>query len=91
MPVLPPQQPSNDWDSNNYVVIMTRILVVVGVTYFVRSVYLHVTRLRVPNDENPIAGTLSSNHPACMRSEVIQVVKAQVLSVCLPSNQLSVG
>lgn len=61
MPVLPSQQPSNDWDSNVYVVTVTRILVVVGATYLIRSMYQYTTRLRLPNDGNRIAGTLSSD------------------------------
>ena len=61
MPVLPPQEHSNDWDSNIYVVTVTRILVVVGMTYLIRSVYQYVTRLRSPNNGNSIAGTLSSD------------------------------
>lgn len=61
MPALPRQQQSNDWDSNIYVVTVTRILVVVGVTYLIRSVYLYITRLRLPNDGNSIIGTLSSD------------------------------
>ena len=61
MPVLPSQQQSNDWDSNIYVVTVTRVLVVVGVTYLIRSVYQYVTRLRSPNNGNSIAGTLSSD------------------------------
>ena len=61
MPVLPPQQQSNGWGSNIYVVTVTRILVVVGATYLIRSVYQYITRLRLPNDGNHIAGTLSSD------------------------------
>lgn len=39
MPPLPlsPQQP--DWSSNSYIVSMTRILVVVGVSFLARSLY----------------------------------------------------
>ena len=61
MPVLPSQQQSNDWDSNIYVVTVTRILVVMGANYLIRSVYQHITRLRVPNDGNRIANTFSSD------------------------------
>ena len=61
MPVLPPQQQPNNWDSNIYVVTVTRILVFIGVTYLIRSVYQYITRLRLPNDGNRIAGTLSSD------------------------------
>lgn len=61
MPVLPPQQQSNDWDSNVFVVTVTRILVVDGVTYLIRVVYQNSTRLRLPSNGNPIAGTPSSD------------------------------
>ena len=61
MPVLPSQQQSNDWDSNIYVVTVTRVLVVVGVTYLIQSVYQYVTRLRSLNNGNSIPGTPSSD------------------------------
>ena len=61
MPVLPPQKLHSNWNSNIYVVTVARMLMVIGVTYLIRSVYQCITRLRVPNNGNRIAGTLSSD------------------------------
>lgn len=56
MPVLhaTPQQPS--WDSNIYVQTITRIFVMVGVGYLVRSLYSQVSSTWGPRPASIAAG-----------------------------------
>ena len=61
MSVFPPQQQPSNWDNNVYVVTVTRILLIMGATYLIRSVYQYITRLRLPDHGDPIPGRLSSD------------------------------
>ena len=58
MPVITtPQEPS--WDNNVYVIVTTRMFVLMGTAYLIRSLYNLVSAAGVPRFVSNVAGELS--------------------------------
>lgn len=68
MPALPTPQQS-DWDNNVYVLATTRIFVMIGLAYLIRSLYSLVPSIWGTRSASVAAGGLSfpSNFDQCIR------------------------
>lgn len=69
MPPLPTSQQS-DWNNNVYVLATARILVMAGVAYLVKSLYILMTLILGTRSASLAAGTLSSLSALVFRLEM---------------------